>query len=144
MFQARSEWRRIRLIFDHAEGPLIRFAHFFSWVLCSNYHNCCAKHARLYGCCRDESAVPGDGDSCTKTQLDAGWMAGPAQGDGGEEEEGRPRIRSNPQPVTHSRAATQPLLPAGQDRALLSNQLPPRVYVMALFSFLISSTIPVL
>lgn len=71
-------------------------------------------------------------------------MAGPAQGDGGEEEEGRPRIRSNPQPVTHSRAATQPLLPAGQDRALLSNQLPPRVYVMALLSFLISSSILVL
>lgn len=68
-------------------------------------------------------------------------MAGPAQGDGGEEEEGRPMIRSNPQPVTHSRAATQPLLPAGQDRALLSNQLPPRVYVTAFFSFIISSFI---
>lgn len=84
MFQARSEWRHIRLIFDHAEGPLIRFAYSLSWVLCSNYHNCCAKHACLYGrrsgvsVCREEG-IP------APNPLNAGWMAGPAgEGDEGE------------------------------------------------------------
>lgn len=84
MFQARSEWRHIRLIFDHAEGPLIRFAYSLSWVLRSNYHNCCAKHACLYGrrsgvsVCREEG-IP------APNPLNAGWMAGPAgEGDEGE------------------------------------------------------------
>lgn len=44
----RSQWRHTRLIFDHAEGPLIRFTYSFSWVLCSNYHNCCAKHTFFF------------------------------------------------------------------------------------------------
>lgn len=78
MFQARSEWRHIRLIFDHAEGLLIRFTYSFSWVLYSNYHNCCAKHAPLYVCwwdarvCREmEIPVP--------NPINAGWMAGYAE-----------------------------------------------------------------
>lgn len=92
MFQARSEWRHIRLIFDHAEGLLIRFTYSFSWVLYSNYHNCCAKHARLHVCwwdarvCREmEIPVP--------NPINAGWMAGHAEEEGGYWYEGRKKGR---------------------------------------------------
>lgn len=88
MFQARSEWRHIRLIFDHAEGPLIRFAYSLSWVLCSNYHNCCAKHACLYGCRLDVS-VCGERGIPAPNPINAGWMAGPAEGEGGYRGRGR-------------------------------------------------------
>lgn len=92
MFQARSEWRHIRLIFDHAEGPLIRFAYSLSWVLCSNYHNCCAKHACLYGCRLDVS-VRGERGIPAPNPINAGWMAGPAEGEGGYRGRGRRRRR---------------------------------------------------
>lgn len=75
MFQARSEWRHIRLIFDHAEGLLIRFTYSFRWVLYSNYHNCSAKHVCLYVrwwevrvCHETEIPVP--------KPINIGWMAG--------------------------------------------------------------------
>lgn len=80
MLQARSEWRHIRLIFDHAEGPLIRFAHSLSWVLCCNYHNCSTKHACLYGC-RVDVSVCGERGIPTPNPINAGWMAGPTEGE---------------------------------------------------------------
>lgn len=75
MFQARSEWRHIRLIFDHAEGLLIRFTYSFSWVLYSNYHNCCAKHARLHVCWWDARVCAMRWRFRYQTQLmQDGWL----------------------------------------------------------------------
>lgn len=109
MFQARSKWRHTRLIFDHAEGPLIRFAYSLSWVLCSNYHNCCAKHACLYGWRLDVS-VCCDRGILAPNPINAEWMAGPAEGGGYSQEEGEGHGQgcwSNPQPVWHSPGQTQ-------------------------------------
>ena len=108
MFQARSEWRHIRLIFDHAEGPLIRFAYSLSWVLCGNYHNCCAKHACLYGWRRDVSVCRERG-ILTPNPINAGWMAGPAEGEGGYRHEEGEGCWSN---HWHSSGSTQ-LQPPG-------------------------------
>lgn len=82
MFRARPEWRRTRLIFDHAEGLLIRFLYSLSWVLCSNYHNCCAKHACLYSwwpgvSVRSEKGIP------APNPINAGQITRHAEGVGG-------------------------------------------------------------
>lgn len=92
MFQARSEWRHIRLIFDHAEGLLIRFTYSFSWVLSSNYHNCCAKHARLYVFLWD-ARVCHEMEIPVPNPINAGWMAGHAEEEGGYWYEGKRKGR---------------------------------------------------
>lgn len=92
MFQARSEWRHIRLIFDHAEGLLIRFTYSFSRVRCGNYHNCCAKHAGLYVCSRD-ARVCHEMEIPVPNPINAGWMAGHAEEEGGYWCEGKRKGR---------------------------------------------------